>query len=323
MDVIIVCHTEFGFVSNGEVIYDKAVKSGVEEGVKNLISLADKYNAKITFAVCPEVVDYFPKNIKHEIGLHIHPGYARYNYKNFSWIAGDLYLKENCKQSINSSVLKDFSYEEQLDMVTKGRNYIIQKLGMDPKVFVAGRWSLNNNTIKVLIENKIAYDCSAVAHVRSDHYDWSKLPRISMPYHPDASDYQEKGNLGMLIVPVSQALLNGIVSPESTIKYGLSWIKACFLEYYKQKSPLFHICLHSPSMTDAHLLSAMEKFLSFISKKENINFKFVSEIKEYPEKTIRGNILPYFFAGNYNILKSGIKKVFKIRNEQYHRQNNI
>ena len=323
MDVIIVCHTEFGFIGDREVIYDKDFKSGTKEGVPNLISLADKYGAKITFAVCPEVAKYMPLKINHEIGLHIHPGFIRYGYKNFSWVAGDSYLKENCKQSVNSTVLRDYSYEEQFEMIKKGKEYLTKRFNVEPKVFVAGRWSLNNNTVKALIENGITHDCSAPAHSVSNHYDWSKLPRICMPYHPSDDNYQKKGDLPILIVPISQALFGGTANPESIAFYGLPWLKACFLEYYKQGAPLFHICLHSPSMTDAYFISAMNNFLLFVSKHRDVNFKFVSEIKEYPDKNIDSSIFPYLLTGNSNLLKSGFRKVLRIKNEGYNQQNNL
>jgi len=303
MDIIIVCHTEFGRVYNKEIIFDKSIQ-GSELGVLNLVKVAEKYGAKITFAVMPEIVKSFPKNINHEIGLHIHPGWQEFEKAGFKFNIGDKYLRENCKQSIDSTVLKDYSYEEQLDMIKTGKNCLSGILNCNPKTFVAGRWSLNNDTIKALVETGFAHDCSAVAHSRPSHHDWSRLPRICMPYHPNKDDYQKKGDMPLLVVPISQFFPVGSVSVESIPFYGILWLKACFLEYYKQDVPLFHICLHSPSMTDDYFISAMDSLLSFISKHKNINFKFVSEIKEYPEKTFKTNILPYIFNLNSKIIKS-------------------
>jgi len=308
MDVIIVCHTEFGFVSDRMVIYDKNNKTGIKDGVPNLISLADKYGAKITFAVCPEVVEYMPLKISHEIGLHIHPGFEEFKYKNFDWYVGDTYLRKNCKQSTDSTVLRDYSYEEQFEMIKRGKEYLMEKFRVEPKAFVAGRWSLNNDTIKALIENGITHDCSAPAHSTSDHYDWSKLPRICMPYHPSPKDYQQEGNLPILIVPISQIFPRGNINPEVIPITGLSWFKACFIEYYKQNVPLFHICLHSPSMTDSYFISSMDNLLSFMAKHKNVNFKFVSEIKKYPHSEYKTNIFPYIFAANRNTLLAILKK---------------
>ena len=315
MDVIIVCHTEFGKVYDKIVVAEKSAVSGVSAGVSNLIKLADKYSAKISFAVCPEVIPYFPKNINHEIGIHIHPGWQEFEIKKHKFFVGDKWLKENCKQSSNSTVLKDFSYSEQSDMIKKGKEYLTAELGTKPKFFVAGRWSLNNDTIKALVASGFTHDCSAPSHSISDHYNWSKLPRICMPYKPNEKDYQEKGNMPFLIVPISQTLLGGTVNPEGVITYGLGWLKSCFSEYYKQNVPLFHICLHSPSMADNFYISIMDKFLSFISERGSVNFKFVSEIKEYPRKKFRANVAPYFLGANGDLAKTFLKRITHVRDK--------
>lgn len=299
MDVIVVCHTEFGFVSDKKTIYNRKHKGGVAVGVPNLIKLADKYGAKITFAIMPETVEYFPQNISHKIGLHIHP----------NW---DEFLKKNCKQSSNSTVLWDYSYDEQLGMIKAGKELLKNKFGSDPKVFLAGRWCLNNDTIKVLEESGFTHDCSATPGSKNDHLNWSELFRVCMPYHPSESNYQRKGKSPVLEVPVSQFFPSGSVNVEMIPRYSLPWLEACFKEYYHQKAPLFHICLHSPSMTDSYFISAMDKLIGFIANYKDINFKFASEIKEYPNKKYKTNIIPYIFAADKDIVRSGIKRFIRI-----------
>lgn len=310
MDIIIVCHTEFGYVKDKELVFEKN-PIGVEQGIPNLIDVADKYGAKITFAVCPEVVEYFPKGIKHEIGLHIHPGWVYLKHKNGSWIVGDRYLKENCQQSANSTILRDYPYEEQLNMIRTGKAYLKDELGVKSKVFVAGKWCEDNNTIKALVEAGFTHSCSAVPHSKTDHYDWSKLPRICMPYHPSQENYQKRGSLPLLIVPISQTLLGGNVNPEEAPGVGLPWLKACFSEYYHQNLPLFHICLHSPSSTDDYFISIMDNLLGFISRHKNINFKFASEIKEYRPVIPRTNLLPYLLGINCDIIRTYAKGILR------------
>lgn len=310
MDIIIVCHTEFGFVHNKEVIYHEKAIIGVKKGVINLVKIADKYNARITFAVMPEVVDYFPKDIKHEIGLHIHPGWVKSNiHQGFHCYIGDSYLKKHCDLSVNSTVLRDYPYKEQLELIKTGKNYLEDKFKIEPKSFVAGRWSINNDTVKGLIKVRITHECSAQAHSEPSHYDWSKLPRICMPYHPSEKDYQQKGNLPLLIVPISQIFRMGSVTPEIIPQVGLLWLKACFIEYYNQDLPLFHICLHSPCMTDDFFISAMDNFLSFISKHKNVTFRFSTEIEEYEEVNTKTNIFPYLLRINKDIIKTGLKSI--------------
>jgi peptidoglycan/xylan/chitin deacetylase (PgdA/CDA1 family) len=299
MDIIIVCHTEYGFVYDKRVIYDKKATDGVKKGVINLVKIADKYGAKVTFAVMPEVVDDFPKNIKHELGLHVHPGMVQLDsFKGKNLYVGDSYLKEHCNQSINSTILRDFPYNEQLEMIKTGKDYLQDKFGIETKSFVAGRWSINNDTVKSLLSVGITHDCSAITSSKSDHYDWFKLPRICMPYHPSPSDYQTKGNLPMLIVPISHLYRDGNANPEAVPNVGLSFLKACFLEYYKQNLPLFHICLHSPCMIDDYYIFATNELIKFISNYENINFKFVTEINEYDYVDPKTKILPYLLAVN-------------------------
>lgn len=309
MDIIIVVHTEFGYVSNYEVVYDKRATGGVSQGVPNLIRVADRHDAKITFAVMPEVVKYFPEDIRHEIGLHVHPGWEEFHIGGFTFQVGDRYLHEHCDQSLSSTVLTGYPYEEQREMIKTGADCLEAEFGNRPSTFVAGRWSVDNNTVKALVHTGMERDCSATPHVQPCHFDWSKLPRICMPYHPDEHDYQEKGSIPLLIVPVSQMFPTGSVSPEAVPGKGLSWLKACFSEYYQQGMPLFHICLHSPSMTDAYFLSIMEEFLEFISGHDNVHFRFASEVHEYSHGNPSTLLGPYLLGINRKIIMRGVRAV--------------
>jgi len=287
--VIVVCHTEYGRVKNREIIYEESRVEGVRKGVRNLVAIAKRHGAKITFAIMPEVVKYFPKNINdHEIGLHVHSGWVEKRYKSFRWFVGDKYLIEHCRVSVNSAFLNDLSFKDQLTLVETGRDYLQDAFGVEPKVFVAGRWSENNDTITALVKSKFTHDLSACPHTPR----WSKLPRICMPYHPGVNDYQEKGDLPLLIVPISKFFPFGDVSPEAASYVGLSTLKACFVEYYRQKLPLFHIYLHSASMTDYWFCSMMDELLNFISK-TNVQFSFASSVDDYGTVIPRTNLFPY------------------------------
>lgn len=311
MDVIIVVHTEYGFVHKNEIIPNKKAKEGVSKGVPNLVRIADKYGARITFAIMPEVVDSFPKDINHEIGLHVHSGWEEFRKGDFTFHVGDKYLWDHCNQTSTSTVLRDHPYKEQYEMIHTGIDHIIDSLGIGPTTFVAGRWSLDNNTVKALVQTGIKRDCSAPSHSKPCHHDWSKLPRICMPYHPSEQDYQDNGDLSLLIVPISQMLCAGNVNPEAIPRVGLSWLKACFTEYYEQNMPLFHMCLHSPCMTDSYFLSAMNEFLRFIALHQNINFKFASEVNEYNPVRPTTKVIPYLRSINKNIITLGYKSVLK------------
>jgi peptidoglycan/xylan/chitin deacetylase (PgdA/CDA1 family) len=311
MDVIIVVHTEFGYVKDREVVPDKGSIKGVSEGVSKLIKLADKYDAKVTFAVMPEVAKSVPRNIEHEIGLHIHAGWEESKKGDITYYVGDRYLREHCEQSLTSTVLRGYPYKEQRNMIQTGADYLEDVFGTRPTTFVAGRWSIDNTTVKALVDTGMERDCSAPAHSRPCHFEWSKLPRICMPYHPGEHDYQEKGDLPLLIVTISQMFHAGNVNPEVVPRVGVSWLKACFNEYYRQEIPLFHICLHSPCMTDHFFLSAMDEYLRFIARHRNITFRFASEIHEYPPVSPSTKVMPYLWGINRNIIGSGCKTALR------------
>ncbi len=307
MDICIVCHTEFGHVNGKEIIYGKDI-NGTRVGVPNLIRVAKKYNAKISFAVMPEVAEYFPKDSEHEIGLHIHPGWSEYDRDGEHWCIGDAYIKKNCRQSINSVGLMNYAYEEQHSMIRAGKEYITDLFGREPRVFVSGCWSVNNDTTLALVEEGFTHDCSPIPHVFPGIYDWSRLPRLCLPYRPAREDYQSRGGMPLLIVPTSQTLVGGYVSPEVVPALGIKWLKACFMEYYTQNIPLFNICLHSPSMTSDYYLRALDELLKYVSRFE-VDFKFISEIKEYDGINPGTNIFPYMFGVNQNIVNALFKKI--------------
>jgi hypothetical protein len=218
---------------------------------------------------------------------------------------------ENVKTTVNSTVLRDYPFEDQLELIEAGRDYLKDTLKVTPKVFVAGRWSENNDTIKALVRAGFTHDCSPPAGNKASHFDWSKLPRICMPYHPSERDYQKKGKVSLLILPISQFFPKGNVNPEVAHLVGLPWFKACFTEYYSQNLPLFHICLHSPCMTDPYFLSIMDEFFKFICKHKNVNFRFASEIRDCDYLFPKTKITPYIFAINQNMVNTLIRSRMK------------
>jgi hypothetical protein len=131
------------------------------------------------------------------------------------------------------------------------------------------------------------------------------LPRICPTYK------DSKKSSGLLLLPASLTFLNQTVSPENAPAIGLPWLKACFIEYYNQGVPLFHISLHSPTMTGDYYLKIIEELISFIAHHKNINFKFVSEIKEYPERRFKTDIFPYIKSINKNIVRTFFRKIVK------------
>jgi hypothetical protein len=182
-------------------------------------------------------------------------------------------------------------------MVRTGKDCIRKTFGIEPRTFVAGRWSVNDDTVRALVTMGFTHDCSAAAHKRRGHYDWSGLPRICMPYRPSVSGYQTRGDLPLLMVPISQTLMGASVSPEIIPTIGRRWLESCFLEYYRRKLPLFHICLHSPCMTDPYFVEQMDALLSFIAR-HDVSFRYASEIREFRAGRQMADVLPYITRFN-------------------------
>ncbi|MDO8633620.1 MAG: PTS alpha-glucoside transporter subunit IIBC [Candidatus Wildermuthbacteria bacterium] len=287
MDIIVVCHAEFGFVRKKRLVFDEHTKQGVSEGVANLVRIAERYRAKPTFVVMPEVVEDFPKTIQYEIGLHVHPK------------GKSLYLSE-------------YPFEEQSRMIREGKETIRETFGREPRVFVGGRWAFNNDTAKALVENGFTHDCSAMPRSRGNVH-WRNLARITLPYHPSENDYQKKGSLPLLIVPVSQGLLGASANPEEARVFGLPWLKACFEEYYSKKAPVFHIALHSLAMTDPFYLNIMDSLLGYVAQHPNIHFKFASEITETLQERVEPNPFAYIRALNGAFLKGAARKLLGMK----------
>ncbi len=129
-----------------------------------------------------------------------------------------------------------------------------------------------------------------------------------MPYCPSKESYQEEGELPLLMVPVSLTLFGRMVSPESAPVCGLSWLEAAFSEYHKAGAPVFHIALHSPAMTNPYHASVMEKLLSFIAQHDTVRFRFLSEVRRYSGRELRGSVLPYAFAVNREVMQTVLRK---------------
>jgi hypothetical protein len=89
--------------------------------------------------------------------------------------------------------LRVHSFAEQLELINVGKDHIADRLAVEPPSFVAGEWSINNETVKALVTAGFSQECSGIAHSNTADYDWSRLPRICTPYRPRYDNYQAGG----------------------------------------------------------------------------------------------------------------------------------
>jgi len=120
-----------------------------------------------------------------------------------------------------------------------------------PVEFSKMGWCFHNNlTMKTLSNLGIKADFSALPGAKNpgqledglsfqDKFDWSRTyPR---PYHPDENDYQSKGNLKILEIPLTTYRIVGLIVLFYTIKLALrSYLRLDFsyLPSYQMMAPL-------------------------------------------------------------------------------------
>jgi hypothetical protein len=261
INLLIVCHVEFGY-ADPLVVYDRRHVEGVRDGVRNAISIAEEFNAKISLMLMPETLEAIGELdlARHEIGLHIHPHDSFLGSRNVG----------------GSCQLGSYSYERQKDMIFAGKKAIEDSLGVSPRSFVAGKWSISNDTIKALVELGFTHEGSAHPGLKSESCDWSRLPRICMPYKPSQSDYQSAGTVDLVMVPVAKLIRGGAASLQNEI--GLGFLKAAFHEYLDLGMPVFHVVFHSPAMTSQRYQRVFHDFLAHIDQ-SCINFRLLSQVK--------------------------------------------
>lgn len=299
MKIIITCHSELGTSNNKIISFDKKYIKNVESNLVNTLNIIRKNRAKIFFAIMPEIIDYFDSNIINsdiaEIGLHIHPD-------------DNLLIKKGVSDYKNKG-LRNYNYKKQKKMINTGKKIIEKEFDVNIQSFVAGKWSINNDTTKILEELKFDYDCSPCPQFTSEYCDWSDLKRISLPYTPDINDYQSQGNINIAMIPVSKDILGGVASPENL--NGLNFLKACFKEYYTQNLPLFHICLHSPSMFSIYYQKVFDNLLQYINihKVEYILPNQIDSNLINQNASIDNKITPYLKKIDLNIIKNVLRSI--------------
>ena len=264
-------HTEFGTVENGKVIFDRVSESGAKEGIQHACEISEKFGARVCFAAMPEVLASAKlelldaKKAGHEIGMHLH--------------ADDAILVERGITSGKERGLALLSPDVQKKSISFGAKIFNRELGFLPKIFVSGKWSENDATRDALNEHGFTHDCSPFPGMRGLFCDWRNLGRFAAPYRYGR----------MVMVPVSETITGSVVSPET--HGGLGVLNAAFEEYAIQNFPLFHIALHTPSMTDPRMRETFSQLLSF-AYCAGADFSIPSEIHPSRAKG-KSNIIPY------------------------------
>ena len=157
---------------------------GLTKGVPKLLDFFDKYNIQATFHIqeqagerqsiflkYPTVYEEIEKH-NQEIGLHVHVKESDYNSRKLEIGAGFQRLKEQ---------------------------------GYQISTFKAGWYFTNENSIRVLEELGIKYDCSPHKNSVVGDMRWYDIP--DSPYHPSYKDMTKPGDSEVLVIPITNSRL--------------------------------------------------------------------------------------------------------------------
>ena len=157
---------------------------GLTEGVPHLLDFFAKFGIRATFHIqeqsdpeqsillrYPEVYELVSE-YNQEISIHVHLKKADFATRKFEIAAAVNRVREH---------------------------------GYHISSFKAGWYFSNENTIKVLEELGIEYDCSPLKNSVVGSVRWYNMP--DSPYHPSYSDITKVGNAKVLVIPITNVRL--------------------------------------------------------------------------------------------------------------------
>ncbi|MCD6117681.1 polysaccharide deacetylase family protein [bacterium] len=199
---------------------DPTPEAGIQEKIKAVeksVNLFSEFGIKSTFFwvanVAEEYKSVFNKLLKsgHEIGCH----------------------------GLNHGMEEEYSTMEektQRDMLSQATTKLKKITGQEIKSFRGPRVKTSEITQKILVELGYNVD-SSVCSQRVDFISsnlinpgWIKAPRL--PYHPHKNSAFKKGEVPILVVPVSAIVIPFISG--SLYTFGLNWMKVLFNSLYEE-----------------------------------------------------------------------------------------
>ena len=297
--IAITVDTESGYVLNNERRVWQREKpeafEGFYYGIKNLLSVFRKHNAKGTFflstqcfsaqgkerALIGNELKALIKN-KHELGLHLHPD-------------SDFALQKKLGRKFDATSAFFYNYEEKLSLISGARDLIRENLGKNIEKnlisFRWGNWALDSDGAKALDESGFKVESSAIPGIKGHlndgmKYDWSKVNR-HYPWKLSIKDYQSTidDNSDILEIPIATFKFFGKKLRANPVKSIL--LNIAFEEYYKkadrsEKPFVFVVLTHSSESTmkdgkETRALHDLENFIAFSKKYNDVKFVTMKE----------------------------------------------
>ena len=159
--------------------------------------------------------------------------------------------------------------------------YVLGKRLLDfrhfPSVYRAGKYVENNETSHWL-EKWIPFDMSNISPVRRPFHDWSQATTSSVPYHPDADNYQKKGNMRRLIgrsLPVAAKGGSGALD-------AVEVEKAC-VEAYEKGRALFSFHTHDYYKSALNEFRSTHDMIDTYARQVGVRFRYVNALEAFRE----------------------------------------
>jgi len=177
--------------------------ASITHGIPNILQpLFKKFDIKPTYFLSPEVIDNSKcvdtlKHIKNEceLGTHLHADYIEPE-RTFEYFDGK-----------GTHVFQtDFSDEVEFQKLKNLTENFKNAFGCSPKVFRAGRYAANSNTIKSLTELGYNVDSSFTPHIRWESPIGSLIDHRSSPEQPyfcNHSNIYKASDAPLLEIPVT------------------------------------------------------------------------------------------------------------------------
>ncbi len=169
---------------------------------------------------------------------------------------------------------------------------------------MAGRWSENTTTAKLVVAADFTFDGSPLPGHVSECADWARIPRLASPYRPSSDDYQSPGTMGLLYIPVSQGLWNHYLTPEVIHLVGAPYFKAAIKEAVVGGAEVVHMFFHSPMAVDPFFLSEFESVVNYAKDEPGVRFALPSDLSPGARLSSRSFPPAYFAFMNRRMAKS-------------------
>lgn len=262
VQVLLSCHVESGTVRNRTIVFDRRREEGITEALPRIVSFAESAGIPVALHLTAQALRLTEVDLAgFPVGLHLHPR------------DDDLSARVRGTVGVDSDCLAHYSAADQGKLVAAGCDAFTEAQGRNPTLFVAGNWSENDDTLRLLEAAGIRYDGSALPGHVSACDDWGRLPRLAQPYRPSREDHQIPGDSSIICVPVFQGFWGDYLTPEDLHDLGVRYFMAALKEAAVGGARVVHIYFHSPMALEPFFLQEFRAVVDFA--RDHIGAEFV------------------------------------------------